>query len=49
MKYKDDSLMVEHLSNFQNMVNKLIAIDIVLDNELLVCYCLTHYCTVERD
>jgi len=35
LKYKDDSSIAEHLNNFQDMVNKLTTIEIVLDDELL--------------
>jgi len=35
LKYKDGSSMAEHLSSFQNMVNQLITMEIILDDELL--------------
>jgi len=35
LKYKDDSLMAEHLNNFQNIVNQFTTMEIVLDDELL--------------
>jgi len=35
LKYKDGSSMAEHLSSFQNMVNQLTTMEIILDDELL--------------
>jgi len=35
LKYKDGSLVVEHFSSFENMVNQLITIEIILNDELL--------------
>nr|KYP40135.1 Retrovirus-related Pol polyprotein from transposon TNT 1-94 [Cajanus cajan] len=35
LKYKDGSSMAGHLSNFQNLVNQLNTMEIVLDDELL--------------
>ena len=35
LKYKDGSSVAEHLSSFQNMVNQLTTMEIVLDDELL--------------
>lgn len=34
MKYKEDMSMTEHLANFQNIINQLATMSMVLENEL---------------